>query len=270
MKIDLEKLKEYTHKTSMTSEEKFDMLSNIIKYTDEHPIPTNYYSIIFKHSFLYASIFALIIGTSATSWAAEGSLPGDLLYPVKTELNENIVKAFNVTNTQKAKNNVKLVDKRMGELTQMIVTEKDTPEKIDTIVNKLDKYKQDLQEYIQETENAELVYIELESVVDTHLEILENIAKDDSVKLNGTTSTEEIKDSNNSTSTENISGEKDAVSEISNFSTELKPIITEAKLKMEKDENNPASEKIKEDVRNRIIENTETRLKINITKSSDN
>jgi hypothetical protein len=263
MKIDLEKLKEYTRKTSLTSEEKFDMLSNIREYTDKHPIHNNYYSIVFRHSLVYASMFALVLGTTATSFATEKSLPGDLLYPVKTEINENIVKTFSITKDQKAKTNVKLIDKRMEELTEMIVTEKDTPEKIDTIVEKLEEHKQDIQEYIQEVkisnseevEDAEKIYIELESVIDNHLDILENMAEDqknintqieanDSIKITANTSTsEEVENLNNSTSTKDISGEEDAVSEISDFSNELKPIITEAKLKMDKNKDGVESTK---------------------------
>jgi hypothetical protein len=289
MKPDLEKIKEYTQKTSLTQEEKFAMLGNIRNYADAHPVKTPSYSVFFKHSFTYASIAILIIGTTATSFAAEQSLPGDILYPIKTGVNEKIAKTLSVTRTQKAKVNVKLVDKRMEELTEMVVKEKDTPEKIDTIVAQLEENKKELQNYIaqvevnnsEDSEDALEIYTELESVVDAHLDILEDIAGDtdaqatlaniiDSVDITASSPTPVIEEpaelnTLNGTSTqEEITGEEDAVSEVLDFSAELEPILIEAKSKIQQDINEATPTRIRADVRKRIIEKAEEELRVEI------
>lgn len=185
MKPQLENLKEYTSKLSLTSEEKLDMFNNLRAYSNANPVRSKY-TMLFRNSFTYASMFALLIGTSATSIAAEGSLPGDILYPVKTEVNETIVKTLSFTPTSKAKVAVTLMDKRMSELTEMIVTEVDNPEKIDTIITMLEEHKEDLQDFtnqVEENNQEEIaeaveIYAALESVIDTHIEILEEIAEE--------------------------------------------------------------------------------------------
>lgn len=190
MKPELENLKEYTDKISLTSGEKLDMFQNIRAYTNAHPVQSKY-GVFFKYSLAYASMFALLIGTSATSIAAEGALPGDLLYPVKTNVNETVVKSLTFSQAQKAKVTVNLMDKRMEELEKMIVTKVDSPEKIDIIVAKLEEHKEDLQIFTdqveqnnpEEVEEASEIYVALESVIETHIDILEDIAEDEKVQV---------------------------------------------------------------------------------------
>ncbi len=288
MKPELENLKEYTQKTSLTQEEKFAMLSNLRTYTDTHSVRSPY-SILFKHSFAYATMCALIIGTTATSFAAERALPGDILYPVKTEINENIAKSLSVTKEQKAKINVKLVDKRMEELTEMVVTKQDTPEKIDIVVAKLEEHKQEIQEYVSEVQESDIkeseiavaIYTELESVVDAHIDILEDIAEDTkkdevvvakenpkdtqstSISISLPVLQENVPVNSTTTPIKELTGEEDALSEVVEFSEQIEPIGIEVKSKAHK-EDEATSTKIKEDTRKRIIESVEEELEIKI------
>lgn len=336
MKPNLENLNEYTSKASLTTGEKLNMFENIRAYSNANPVKSKY-TLLFKHSFAYASMFALFIGTSATSIAAEDSLPGEILYPIKVNFNENIIKSLSVTKAQKAKVNVSLVDKRMEELTEMIVKEKDSPEKIDIIAAKLEDHKEELKEYIDNIESSDSeenaqaaeIYAELESVVDIHLDILEEIAEnEDDVNVDTVDQEDEIVPQDTpitelpiiSTSSENtisdediatssmkfevqatmtlsdtqepelkaeitqkvpvkiqnieaeeevnamLSGEEDAVFEISNFSEKLKPIITSAKMKSA--EKYQATSTIKRpDIRKRVIETAEKELDITIEKT---
>jgi len=190
MKPELENLKEYPSKISLTSGEKFDMLQNLRAYSNAHPVRSRY-SIFMKYSLAYASAFALIVGTGATSFAAEASLPGDILYPVKTNINEKVFETINFSKASKAQVAVGFMDKRMKELEKMIITQKDTPEKIDIIVEKLEENKKDLEEYteqVEPTDHEEVqrtadLYTELETIIDTHIDILEDIAKDEKVEV---------------------------------------------------------------------------------------
>jgi hypothetical protein len=320
MKPELENLKKYTNKASLTSGEKLAMFENIRAYTNTHPVQSKY-GVFFKYSLAYASMFALLIGTSATSIAAEGALPGDLLYPVKINVNETVVKSLTFSKTQKAKVAVNLMDKRMEELEKMIVTKVDSPEKIDLIVAKLEKHKEDFQTFTnqveqndpEEVEEAGEIYVALESVIETHIDILEDIAEDEKVQValsditdniiaattsdtptdslpqevvvtitTSATNTQETsintmvlsatntvpEEFSTSTPTTEDTGEEDAIKEITNFSHKINPLIIEVRSRnLKKDE--ATSTQIRKDVRKRIIENAEKRLRIDIEESSE-
>ncbi len=286
MKPDLNNLKEYTQKASLTQEEKFVMLQNIREYSNNHPIKTSYYSVFFKHSIAYASMFALIIGTSATSFAAEDSLPGDILYPIKTNINEKIVKSLAFSNAQKAKVSVSLVDKRLGELEQMIIENKDTPENIDIIIDKLEEHKEDLKE-IQKDENfansqdSVETYVTLESIVDTHIDILENITDnketskspvatakqniEETVHDNKPSLSLVISSEDTSTSTKESDKQQDeTVTQIVEFSEQIDPIISSAKTKLQKVDDDNEEKETKEKVSKEIIEKAEKKLEVNL------
>lgn len=61
------------------------------------------------------AIFLALFVTVGTSFAAQGALPGDFLYPVKTEVNENIRGAFAVTADAEADLQADLLEERLKE-----------------------------------------------------------------------------------------------------------------------------------------------------------
>jgi hypothetical protein len=302
MKPKLENLKEYTSKASLTSEEKFDMFQNIRAYSNTHPVHSRY-SIFMKHSLAYASMFALLITTAGTSFAAEDSLPGDILYPVKTNVNEGVIKSFTFSETQKAKVTVNLMDRRMQELEKLIVTKQDSPENVDIIVNKLEEHKEDLQEFAnqvdpvepQEVQDARDIYTELESVMDTHVDILQDIALNQDLSpdvhtLVNTLTKEPSEQEATSTpietqsepavtpassteaSEDSISTQEEAtstlehiqtVTDIVNFTNTLEPLFVSTHTEdSQQDEEN--KNKIREETRKRVIENAEDELEIDV------
>lgn len=289
MKPNLDNLKEYTNKTSLTKEEKFAMLQNIREYSNAHPVKNPYYSIFFKHSLAYASMITLIITTSATSFAAESSLPGDILYPVKTNINEKVVKTLAFSNAQKAKVSVDLVDKRLEELEQMIVQNKDTAENIDIIIDKLEEHKEDLKEIQKDesfanSQDSINTYVALESIIDTHIDILENITdtedsletpvvsakqnnetpqskKDDVAILSLTSTNDEVI----ATTTEEQNKEPDeTVAQIVEFSEQIDPLIMSAKTKLQKVNDVSEEKEVKEKISKEIIEKAEKKLEVDL------
>jgi hypothetical protein len=312
MKTELEKMNEYTSKISLTPGERIDMFQNIRTYADTYPVQPRYSSFI-KYSFAYASMLAVIVGTTATSIAAEDSLPGDTLYSFKTNINEEVVKAFSFSNIQKAKANVALVDKRMGELEKMIVTQKDTPEKIEVIAIKLEEHKKDIQEFTGQkdystqdkniNEETTAIYATLESVIDSHLDILEGIAQKEEAAEIATTSNppntlitntaptspkKDIEDTtvvltmkanpereedneNNSqkqaSSTpqtdKDVTGEKHAVTEIANFEADFEPLLKSIKERSDQQDRENSAE-IRKNTRKKILETAEEELQIDI------
>lgn len=71
---------------------------------------------LFKPKSMIATIIAIaLIAGGGTSYAAEGAVPGDALYVVKTEVNENIKSALAVSNEAEARLQARLVEERLEE-----------------------------------------------------------------------------------------------------------------------------------------------------------
>ena len=60
-------------------------------------------------------LIALLIGTGGTSFAAQGAVPGDLLYPVKVHVNENVRSTFAFGADAEAKLQAQLLGERLEE-----------------------------------------------------------------------------------------------------------------------------------------------------------
>jgi hypothetical protein len=308
MKPQIERIKEYTDKITLTDTEKLAMLQNLRTHMDIHPVK-NSYSLYLKYTLVYASMFMVIIGTTATSIAAEGSLPGDLLYPFKTNINEGVVKTFAFSDVKKAKVNVTLVDRRMEELEEMIVEQKDSPEKIDIIIEKLEEHKEEIEEFARQedslfedgsevSEETTEIYATLESVIDTHLDVIKSITDNTELSTNqneDTTTSLAAKDIEEKTGEETFltltkdSSEQDEVKEetpasedmakeisdkdrpvdhVIDFDTKIKPVFDSIQKKSNL-ENKEVTDKIKKEVRRKIIETAEEEFRIDIKEEDD-
>ncbi len=60
-------------------------------------------------------LIALLVGTGGTSFAAQGAVPGDLLYPVKVHVNETVRSAFAVSANAEAELQAQLLGERLEE-----------------------------------------------------------------------------------------------------------------------------------------------------------
>ncbi len=184
MKHNLDHISNKAESVRMTSAEKMDMLSNLRAYANANPVRIAQPSIWYGRALSYAAAFVLIVGTGATSFAAEKALPGDTLYAVKTGLNEGVVRILPLGASAKAKVEISMIDRRMGELEKMIVSEKDTPENVDTVMLKIEEHKDEFDAHVvalgggQDAEAAQ-IHSELETVVDTHIAVLSEITSMD-------------------------------------------------------------------------------------------
>lgn len=83
------------------------------------PLSTSVYYHLFVHSYnpmplIAGLIIALFLG-GGTSYAAEGSLPGDLLYPVKTHVNETVLASLAVSPEAQANVQADIAMRRLDE-----------------------------------------------------------------------------------------------------------------------------------------------------------
>jgi len=70
---------------------------------------------LFAVRFAFALALILVVGSGGTAFAAEGTLPGDFLYPVKVSIVEPVQGALQVSDTAKARWNAQIATERLNE-----------------------------------------------------------------------------------------------------------------------------------------------------------
>ncbi|MBA3550638.1 hypothetical protein H0W32_00315 [Patescibacteria group bacterium] len=124
MNDSFEILKQKSAHVGLNPEERQSLKSFLNDYIDSHPIleseiehsPISPFSKFFS-KIKYAGAFAgvAVLLASSVAYAAEGSLPGDMLYPVKVGFNEKIQGVFAFTAKSKATHEINLVNRRLIE-----------------------------------------------------------------------------------------------------------------------------------------------------------
>ncbi|MDQ3076638.1 MAG: DUF5667 domain-containing protein [bacterium] len=124
MNDSFEILKQKSAHVGLNPEERQSLKLFLNDYIDTHPIleseiehsPISPFSKFFstlKHVGAFAGVAVLL--ASSVAYAAEGSLPGDILYPVKVSFNEKIQGVFAFTTKSKASHEITLVNRRLVE-----------------------------------------------------------------------------------------------------------------------------------------------------------
>lgn len=132
-------------------------------------------------------VLALLALTTGIAFAANDSLPGDTLYPVKVNLNEKVGSWLAVSEEAKADWDVRLAEKRLEEIGELIVRDKFSPEASEEVQSNFLDHTDKAQRRIDrikssEPENDKAIRIEakLQETLDSYTEIIINI--DDSSK----------------------------------------------------------------------------------------
>lgn len=76
---------------------------------------------LFNRKNMFAGILAIIllITGGGTTYAAEGSIPGDILYPIKIEVNEKLLSALTLKEEKKADWSVRQAERRLEEAAKL-------------------------------------------------------------------------------------------------------------------------------------------------------
>lgn len=80
---------------------------------------TNFFKILYKPVFVTAIIAIIIVTGGGVAYAAEGALPGDLLYPIKIHINENVRTVIVVSPEAKIEWEVSRTERRLQEAEQL-------------------------------------------------------------------------------------------------------------------------------------------------------
>ena len=117
---DTEKLLADLRKLTLITYEKAAMRVRLAAFADERVLKSVRHS-FFRSLFQFARkpavavVAVCILASASTAWAAEGSLPGDLLYPVKLNVNEEIWSALSLSPQAQAEWDVRRTERRLEE-----------------------------------------------------------------------------------------------------------------------------------------------------------
>ena len=128
--MELNNLKNESIKLRMTPAEKAAMKAQIFGATSAMPAPQPSSYFAYSFQFLHARVLVpalalvLVFGGASTTAAAQGALPGDLLYPVKIFVNEGVEVALATTPVARAQVQAKLAERRVEEAEALAATGK--------------------------------------------------------------------------------------------------------------------------------------------------
>src|SRR3990167_7091842 len=80
------------------------------------PSPSPYFSFVTPRFAVPVLVLIIVVGGGGISYAAEGTLPGDLLYPVKITVNESVRGALAFSAASKAEWHATAAERRMVEV----------------------------------------------------------------------------------------------------------------------------------------------------------
>lgn len=118
MEENLEQLKKEAQKIYLKQEEKSATRNILVAHSKKIFYHWNLSFIARKKVLIFTTIILLVLG-GGTSYASEFSLPGDILYPIKTKVNENIAGLLQFTLERATKFEEKKVERRLQEVEKL-------------------------------------------------------------------------------------------------------------------------------------------------------
>jgi Domain of unknown function (DUF5667) len=135
-------------KITLSQKRRISMRTELSAYADFYSISKDRVATKVQRThwfFLYplrsitVSLFLLMFITGGSGYAAERTLPGDVLYPIKTHITEPLQTAFIQTEKEKALWHATLAERRLEEATTLALTKVLDPNVQETITNAFDE-----------------------------------------------------------------------------------------------------------------------------------
>lgn len=198
MKKYLQQLKKEVEAVRLAPEEKLGVRENIVAFMAFHPVREEAgtrhigqkrasfrsFSLLLTKRYMMATlavILTLALGGGVT-YAAEGSIPGDALYPVKIKVNEEVRAAVAVSTEAEAKWSARRAERRLEEAAVLAATGKlDTSARVE-LENKFEEQANKMRarakmlEDSGKAEDAAVISARLEATLLVHERLLEEIA----------------------------------------------------------------------------------------------
>ncbi len=196
------KIIEDAHKVRLSDEEKSQQRGQILAFIQSQPVRVapiarhsirsrliNYINVIKQPLFKPMPILialAILLG-GGTSFAAEKSVPGDALYPVKVGVNEQVSGLFHFSAAAKAQWDAELTQRRLEEAEKLASrgqlnaqAQANVEAKVSKLADAIDTRVELLRTQHNDKEAAE-VNAHFEAILKTHASILTDIAADEHV-----------------------------------------------------------------------------------------
>jgi hypothetical protein len=138
MKIDITKiLHKAGSETFLSEAEKAKLDAVILGYMSMKPLPVRpkastrgtFMFIFTQRGYVAAGLVVAVAFSGTISYAAEGALPGDMLYPIKVGVNERIAVSLARAPEAKTALEARLAGKRLDEAARLAVEDRLTPER---------------------------------------------------------------------------------------------------------------------------------------------
>lgn len=149
----------------MTHDEKSAMRETLVRFVVAHPAihpavehgdsvlsPYSLFGRMRNFKTMTLVVFGGIAMGGSVAFAAEGALPGDLLYPVKTEVNERVRGMVAFTPQSKAAWEVRLVERRLEEI-EKLATRPLSSEAKEATQKNLERYAERVKDRVVSFEN---------------------------------------------------------------------------------------------------------------------
>ncbi len=161
-KINLGKLIETTGvDVSLTREER-ERLDQVVRgYMALKPRSTpnkvpavgaSFFSIFGSRTVAAGLLIAMLFSGAGVSYAAEGTVPGDLLYQVKVSVNEEVAAVFNISSEARAEWEAERASRRLEEVTTLSLAGGLTPQFEDALVKRFEQHSEKAAEALEAIE----------------------------------------------------------------------------------------------------------------------
>lgn len=193
--VHVKKITDAAKEVSLSDSERDLMRARVRTYMVSHPRPKNmivrvWYALSVRPSFslpLHPVALGLVLALSlgaGSSYAAEGALPGDVLYVVKTQVNERVETLLATTPEKQAEVALTHTERRLSEAEQLAVqgrlSESASVEIGQSIAAHIDEYEQHVSSLEHEDTVAASAQSDLEATLTAHGDVLSRVASDSS------------------------------------------------------------------------------------------
>lgn len=181
---------------SLDSAEKGAMRSEIIAFMKKNPLPLEHkkrlsiqwlsFSSFNHYPLQYATLlgaFVLLVGCGGISFAAQSSLPGDMLYSMKVGVNEKVLSFLKFSDKSKAQYDIKLAQVRLEEIEKVSLEKKLDSKTNESLTSSLNQHITDARERsarIQAGSNVSAsaqISSDLEASLNAHTKIISELSQ---------------------------------------------------------------------------------------------
>lgn len=154
---------------SLSQAEKEESFGRIEAFMNAHPLPKKSplkleYFIL--RGFNYYTVAAVFFALTSLSLYAEGTIPGNYLYPVKVEVNDNIKILSSLTPESKAKTHIAIIKERIEDIDEAVEQGQIDAESLDYAATSIHEHTEEVSNIITSSQEEGDIATSLELSVD--------------------------------------------------------------------------------------------------------